>query len=100
MMPYETFKNLSDEDLASVVVYLRSMAPVHNPLPPHASQFSGELSGSQRAATALLQPVPGPDASNPLARGKYFATLGCGCHHAVESLPYGGGEHLRVRGAM
>ena len=33
-MPYFFFKNLSDEDLASVIVYLRSLPPVHNPVPP------------------------------------------------------------------
>ena len=27
MMPYEDFRHMSDEDLASVVVYLRSLAP-------------------------------------------------------------------------
>ena len=26
MMPYEHFKNMSDEDLAAVVVYIRSMS--------------------------------------------------------------------------
>ena len=33
MMPYGEYKTLSDEDLASVVVYLRSIPPVRNPLP-------------------------------------------------------------------
>ncbi|HEY4902628.1 MAG TPA: c-type cytochrome [Candidatus Sulfotelmatobacter sp.] len=33
LMPYENFRAMSDEDLASVVVYLRSLAPVRNSLP-------------------------------------------------------------------
>ena len=33
-MPYSLHKTLSDEDLASVVVYLRSVPPLRNPLPP------------------------------------------------------------------
>lgn len=33
MMPYQNFRNLPDEDVASIVVFLRSLPPVRNPLP-------------------------------------------------------------------
>ena len=33
LMPYQNFREMSDEDLASVVVYLRSLPPVHHELP-------------------------------------------------------------------
>jgi hypothetical protein len=33
IMPYDAFQNLSDEDLAAIVVYLRSIPPVRHPLP-------------------------------------------------------------------
>src|SRR3989441_6608255 len=33
LMPYKNYREMPDEDLASVVVYLRSLAPVKNPLP-------------------------------------------------------------------
>ena len=33
MMPYQDFKYLSDEDLASIVVHLRSLPPIHKKLP-------------------------------------------------------------------
>jgi hypothetical protein len=33
MMPYQNYKYLSDEDLASIVVYIRSLPPIHNGLP-------------------------------------------------------------------
>src|SRR6202011_3814960 len=33
IMPYKHYHNMSDEDLASVVVYLRSLPPVHNQIP-------------------------------------------------------------------
>jgi len=32
-MPYVNFRDLSDEDVASIVVYLRSVPPVHHELP-------------------------------------------------------------------
>jgi hypothetical protein len=33
MMPYARYRNMPDEDVASVVVYLRSLPPVRNALP-------------------------------------------------------------------
>src|SRR5690348_3074875 len=33
IMPYEFYRSMSDEDLASVIVYLRSIPPVRNALP-------------------------------------------------------------------
>jgi mono/diheme cytochrome c family protein len=94
MMPYEAYKNLSDEDLASVVVYLRSLTAVRNPLPPSKINFPVNLlvRGAPEPVTA---PVSGPNPADRLARGKYFVTLGCGCHRAVDTLPYGGGDELR-----
>src|SRR5258708_8894237 len=39
IMPYQHFRSMPDEDLASVIVYLRSLKPVRNPLPPSAIPF-------------------------------------------------------------
>src|SRR5579863_4307602 len=33
MMPYENYRSMPDEDLASVIVFLRSLPPVRNALP-------------------------------------------------------------------
>lgn len=94
MMPYEAFKNMSDEDLAATVVYLRSIPPVRNPLPPMQINFpvSYLVRGVPEPVT---QPVAGPNLSDPVARGKYYVALGCGCHNAVDKLGYGGGERLK-----
>ena len=32
-MPYSSYRALSDEDMASIILYLRSLPPVRNPLP-------------------------------------------------------------------
>lgn len=93
MMPYSEYKELSDEDVASIVVYLRSMRPVRNPLPPTRVNFPVNYL-VRSAAEPVLQPVPGPNASDPLARGKYMVRLGCGCHSVNDNLGYAGGEHL------
>jgi len=93
LMPYVNYKKLSDDDLASVVVYLRSLPPVRNPLPASVINFPVNylVRGAPEPVTA---PVAGPNPSDTLARGKYLVTLGCGCHNAIDKLPYAGGERL------
>ncbi len=94
LMPYMLYKDLSDEDLASVVVYLRSLTPIHNPLPVSKVNFPVNylVRGVPQPVT---HPVHGPDAADALARGKYLVNMGCGCHQAKEKLPFAGGENLR-----
>ncbi len=93
MMPYVEYKALSDEDVASVVVFLRSLAPMRNPLPPSHINFPVNYL-VRGAPEPVTEPVHGPDMSNPLARGKYLVSLGCGCHRVINKLPFAGGDHL------
>jgi hypothetical protein len=92
LMPYSLYRNMSDEDLASVVVFLRSLPPVRNPLPPSKINFPVNLL-VQGIPKPVTQPVPGP-AADPVSRGKYMVNMGCGCHNAVPKLPFAGGEPL------
>jgi Cytochrome c len=94
MMPYMLYRNMSDEDLASVVVYLRSLPAVRNSIPPTKVNFPVNylVRGVPQPVT---KPVPEPNNSDTLARGKYLVTLGCGCHDAKKKLAYAGGEALR-----
>jgi mono/diheme cytochrome c family protein len=100
LMPYGGFRNMSDEDLASVVVYLRSVEPVRNQLPKTDVPFPlSRLINS--APEPLSAPVPEPDRSNPLKYGEYLVKVSdcAGCHtprggmgKAIEGLEYGGGN--------
>ena len=92
LMPYLDYKNLSDEDLASVVVYVRSVAPIHNVLPASKINFPVNLL-VRGVPVPITAPVPAP-ATDQLSRGKYLVKIGCGCHSAVEKIPFGGGEAL------
>lgn len=94
MMPYQGYKDLSDEDLASVVVYLRSVPEVRNPLPPSHVKFPVNYL-VQGAPEPVTEAVQGPDPADRIATGKYLAGLGCGCHRAVESIDFGGGFVLK-----
>jgi mono/diheme cytochrome c family protein len=85
-MWYGSFAYLSDEDLASVVVYLRSIPAVRNALPKMQlpEEERAEISSSPRPITA---PVPGPPPGDALARGKYLVTVAdcSGCHTSWHS---------------
>ena len=101
-MPYTKFKVMSDEDLASVIVYLRSLTPVRNPLP--ATEIAFPVNYLMRSAPQpVTLPVSGPDPNNIVKRGEYLATIaGCSeCHTAQQrgqtlaGLEFGGGFVMR-----
>lgn len=101
MMPYQAYRKLSDEDVASIVVYLRSVTSVRNPLPPTKLAFPVNYL-IRGVPQPLTSPVSGPSPqATPAERGKYLVTAGCGCHIAadqkgpIRGLEYGGGEHLQ-----
>ncbi len=86
MMPYQAFRRLPDEDLASVIVYLRSLTPVRLARP--ASQVPFPLSRLINAVPEpLTAPVPAPNLSTPEKRGEHLATIAdcAGCHTPRDS---------------
>ena len=85
MMPYVNYRSMSDEDLASVIVYLRSLPPVRKSLP--GSQVPFPVSRFiNNVPEPIHVPVPPPDLSTPEKRGKYVTTMaGCGdCHTPMD----------------
>ncbi len=81
MMPYPYFRHLSDDDLASVIVYLRSLEAVRNPLPKTEIIFPVKYL-IRSVPEPIHDSVPPPDLSTPVSRGRYLASMGpCGyCH--------------------
>lgn len=97
-MPYQYYRYMSDEDLASVVTYIRSIKPVHNILPKTEIPFpSNRL--ILHAPEPVTDSVPAPDISNPIMRGAYLVQIGTcgGCHtiqengRATKDLEFAGG---------
>jgi len=80
------FRRLSDEDVRSIVVYLRTLPPVHNPL-PETRISQAERDRLIKKLHPLTEPVPQPDQSTPLARGRYLIGVAdcAGCHTAWEA---------------
>jgi mono/diheme cytochrome c family protein len=85
-MPYPDFRKMSDEDLASVIVYLRSLPPVHKQRPP--TQLIFPVNYLIRVVPQPLDaPAPEPDLSTPESRGKYLLTIASctDCHTPQDS---------------
>ena len=100
LMPYFYFRNLSDEDLASVIVYERSVAPVHIKRPK--TRLTEDLAKTFQPMPPLPH-VPEPDRSDRVQYGKYLVTGGhCdACHtptdekgNPLEEMAFSGGQPL------
>lgn len=97
IMPYEFYRSMSDEDLASIIVYLRSIEPIRNSLPKMRTRENIVAP----YAIPINAPVPQPDVSTAVKRGAYLAQLGAcqWCHTLrdgnrvpLPGLEFGGGE--------
>jgi mono/diheme cytochrome c family protein len=73
-MPYEHFRHLSDEDLASIVVFIRSLPPAHSDLPPNKIPFLISRL-VQTVPQPITEPIPEPDVSTPVKRGAYLVKM-------------------------
>jgi mono/diheme cytochrome c family protein len=78
VMPYMNFRNLDDEDLASIVVYLRSIPAVRNTLPARKLPFPLSI-----IVKTIPQPLtshePAAPRTTPEARGQYLVRTVAGC---------------------
>ena len=85
MMPYENYRHMPDEDLASVVVFLRSLPPVRNPLPKTEIIFPVKYL-MRSTPQPITAPVSAPDISDPVKHGAFLVTIaGCrDCHTQVD----------------
>ena len=104
-MPYTRYRNMSDDDLASIVVFLRSVPAVKNPLPPTNLPFP-----LSRLINGAPEPVTGPvkaDLSTPEKRGHYITELAvcADCHtpsddkgNPVEGMDFAGGTTIAFEG--
>jgi len=104
MMPFAHYRNMPDEDLASVIVYLRSLPAVRNSVPRTEIIFPVKYimrNDPQPITTA----VSAPDVSDPVKRGRFLIdTIGCSdCHAPVDNhhvpipgLDFSGGQVVKA----
>ncbi|HTZ95317.1 MAG TPA: c-type cytochrome [Terriglobales bacterium] len=100
IMPYEHYKSMSDEDLASVIVYIRSLPPVHHELPKTEIIFPVKYL-IRSVPEPINAPVVAPGRANQILWGAYVVNMaGCvDCHTPMDShgqplpgLQFGGGQ--------
>jgi mono/diheme cytochrome c family protein len=102
MMPYQHFKHMSDEDVASVVVYIRSLPPIRNQLPPTEIIFPVKYL-IRSAPQPITSPVRAPDPSDRTRYGGYLVEMsGCvDCHtpqvrgQAEPGMEFSGGNVMK-----
>jgi hypothetical protein len=85
IMPYTLYKDMADEDLASVIVYLRTLKPIRNQLPKTEIPFPpGPLINT--VPQPVTAPVPPPDATSPDTRGEYLVQMAActECHTPMD----------------
>ncbi len=73
LMPYSHFRHMTDEDLASVVVYLRSLPAIRNPLP--ATDVHFPVKYLVRGVPEPISGVVQADLSTPVSRGNYLVEI-------------------------
>ena len=107
MMPYQNYRHMSDEDLASVIAYIRSLPALREEHARTAIPFP-----LNRLINSAPQPVegavPDPDVSTAEKRGAYLVTI-ASCAHChtprddqgmpLQDLAFSGGNVLTYQGA-
>lgn len=86
IMPYPQYRAMSDEDLASVIVYIRTLGAVSNPLPRTEIPFPpGPLINSVPEPVETV--VPEPDLTSAVSRGEYLVRIGVctDCHTPMDA---------------
>jgi mono/diheme cytochrome c family protein len=99
LMPYQHYRSMSDKDVASVIVYLRSLPPVKNAVPKTEIIFPVKYL-IRSVPEPLTEPVPDLATTDAVKRGGQLVNLaGCMDCHTVErrgkfdaALTGGGGE--------
>lgn len=91
VMPYPKFSILTDDDVRSIVAYLRSLPPIRNSLPHWIPTDVAE-----RPQEPLRRPATSADLATPLGRGEYLVHL-AGCVHCHTARPLDGTENQRRR---
>lgn len=104
IMPFAHYRNMPDEDLASIIVYLRSLPPVRNALPKTEIIFPVKYI-MRNDPQPITAPVSLPDISDPVKRGRFLVNLiGCtDCHTPVDNhhvplpgMEFSGGQVLHA----
>jgi mono/diheme cytochrome c family protein len=84
VMPYKYYGSMDDEDIYSLIAYIRTLAPIENQVPASVSDFPFNVIINTLPSKGT--PIKRPDPSDKLAYGKYMVNAsGCvECHTRVK----------------
>ena len=100
LMPYLSFRSLSDQDLAAVIAYVRSIPAVRHTVP--RTEWPNELKQIFKPLPPT-GPVAPPNMSDPVKRGAYLVAIAncAGCHTPIDEklqplpgMDFAGGQPL------
>ncbi|MGE5363840.1 MAG: c-type cytochrome [Bacteroidota bacterium] len=102
LMPYMNYRNMSREDVYSVIAYIRTLAPIKNEIPERSLNFPMNM-----IVKTIPQPVSfgkEPDKNDPVNYGKYLVTIAAcaDCHtksikgEPVAGMAFAGGSELKT----
>jgi hypothetical protein len=94
IMPYPLYNEMAEEDVKSIIAYIRQLEPIENKVPD--SKINFPVSMFIKAVPQNYVPKSMPDKNNTLEYGKYMITIsGCmDCHSpANEGVPVAGKEY-------
>ena len=99
IMPYPHYSTLDEEDIYSVIAYLRTLDPVENQLPPREIDFPVNIIINTLPVNPNLGPRPSKE--DPIDYGRYLITAAAcmDCHTLHEKgefvgEPYAGGNEF------
>ncbi len=106
VMPYHAYGNMDEEDLYSVIAYIRTLAPVANDIPPSAPDFPINFLINTMPKKANFQPRP--DTSDAVGYGRYLVNAAAciDCHTQVDKgaliagTEFGGGREFMMPGGV
>lgn len=105
IMPYENYSEMSEEDLFSIIAYLRHLKSIPHNVPSRKLGFPVKI--FIRTIPVPYNPRPQPDAADRLSSGEYLTKIaGCGhCHtkrnklgQLIKSLEFAGGVKYPLPG--
>ncbi|MBI5927866.1 MAG: c-type cytochrome [Chloroflexi bacterium] len=86
-MPYELYADMSDDDMAAMIAYLRSLEPVDSVVPePELDEGTTREDVRTVPEFDLTAEFPAPDFTDPLTRGTYLASHVSACLRCHGSL--------------
>ena len=103
LMPYSNFNEMSEEDLYSIIAYIRTLQPIENSV--STSQVNFPVNLIIRTVPTKHQPHPEPNRNNQYEYGKYLVMNAgvCGdCHtpqvkgKTIKGMDFSGGMEFRT----